>query len=428
MNLKLSSFGKKLTRPSAILTLMDDLGRAMADNREVCMMGGGNPARIEAMEQVWRRRLEEILHDPDGMERMLGNYDAPQGQQRFIEAVAQCLNESFGWNIGTRNIAITNGSQPAFFYLFNMLAGLHDDGGERRIMMPLSPEYTGYADQGLRRGLFISQRPTIRLLEDHQFKYYVDFGQLRLDEGIAALCVSRPTNPTGNVLTEAEIDGLRALARRHDIPLLIDNAYGAPFPGIVYTPVTPVWDDHAVLSFSLSKLGLPGTRTGIVVAHEEIASALSAINAVVGLANGNVGQTIVEPLLRSGELLALARDVVQPYYHAKSRQALAWIHEQFGDSIDYRVHRCEGALFHWLWLPGLPIDTLELYQRLKKRGVIVVPGRYFSYGLAEPWSHPDECLRLSYAQPESQVRAGIAILADEVRRAWRQAPARSAVC
>ena len=40
----------------------------------------------------------------------------------------------------------------------------------------------------------------------------------------------RPTNPTGNVLDDDEVDHLRQLACDHNIPLIVDNAYGAPFP------------------------------------------------------------------------------------------------------------------------------------------------------------------------------------------------------
>ena len=41
---------------------------------------------------------------------------------------------------------------------------------------------------------------------------------------VGALCVSRPTNPTGNVLTDAELEQLRQLAAEHNVPLLIDGA------------------------------------------------------------------------------------------------------------------------------------------------------------------------------------------------------------
>lgn len=48
------------------------------------------------------------------------------------------------------------------------------------------------------------------------------------------ICVSRPTNPTGNVITDEELLKLDALANQHGIPLVIDNAYGVPFPGIIF--------------------------------------------------------------------------------------------------------------------------------------------------------------------------------------------------
>ena len=44
------------------------------------------------------------------------------------------------------------------------------------------------------------------------------------------ICVSRPTNPTGNVITDEELMKLDLLAQQRDIPLVIDNAYGVPFP------------------------------------------------------------------------------------------------------------------------------------------------------------------------------------------------------
>ena len=42
--------------------------------------------------------------------------------------------------------------ESAFFYLFNMLAGEFSDGTMGRILLPLAPEYIGYADQGLVQG------------------------------------------------------------------------------------------------------------------------------------------------------------------------------------------------------------------------------------------------------------------------------------
>ena len=91
------------------------------------------------------------------------------------------------------------------------------------------------------------------------------------------------------------------------------------------------------------------------------------------------------------------------------------------NGIDFHIHKPEGAFFLWLWFPELPITNEELYQQLKKRGVLVVPGHYFFPGLAEDWRHKNECIRVNYAPDEQIVTAGVKIIADEVKRAYDKA-------
>lgn len=418
MTWTLSSYGEKLSAPSGINELMRDLGLAMSGRADMLMLGGGNPAHIPAMEAMWRLRWQAIADEPGRLERVLGNYDEPKGSPDFIAALADSLRARYGWDIGPENVAVVNGSQNAFFYLFNML-GNRRENGHKRILLPLAPEYIGYADQCLPPGSFHSIAPTVVLHGDRRFKYVLDRDRVTVGPDTAAICVSRPTNPTGNVLTDDEIDWLEALAGRHHIPLIIDNAYGAPFPDILFTDIKPVWTDNTILVMSLSKLGLPGVRTGIIVAREEIIEAVAATHAVAGLANGNIGQAIVTPLLRDGRLYDLCRDEVRPFYQQKSRQAIQWLEQAMAPGIPMRIHEAEGALFLWLWFEGLPITAEALYHRLKRKGVLVVPGHYFFFGLDEGHPHQHSCLRLSYAQAPEVVRRGVEILADEVAKVYR---------
>ncbi len=410
--------GSRLAARSGILDLMDDLGRAMTTDPGMRMLGGGNPAHIPAVDAVWRRRMKELMEDGDALERMLGNYDPPRGNPHFIKALAGCLGGALGWELTPANIAITAGGQTAFFYLFNLLAGPMPDGTRRRILLPLVPEYIGYANQGVGPDMFLGCPARIEELPDHEFKYRVDFAAVEaaLARGdIGAICVSRPTNPTGNVLTDEEIARLSGLAKERGIPLIIDNAYGLPFPGAIFTEASPVWEDHIILTLSLSKLGLPGTRTGIVIARPEITEAVASMTSVTGLANTNTGQQLVLPLLVSGEILRLSREVIRPFYENRSRQAHGWLRESFAGMSGWSVHRTEGSFFLWLRLEGLPVTTLELYERLKTRKVLVVPGEHFFFGLETEWPHRHECLRLNYSGPETNVREALDIIAHEVR-------------
>jgi valine--pyruvate aminotransferase len=415
--MKLSAFGQKFASDSGIVTLMDDLGSALDGNPGMIMMGGGNPGRLPAMEEVFQRQLDAVMRDTQQRHLLFGRYQSPQGDLEFRQCVADFLVAEFGWKLSAANIAISNGSQSAFFTLFNLFAGTMPDGARRTIHLPLTPEYLGYADSGLSELFFSATRPDVELLEGDLFKYRVDFRGLNLDQQVAALCVSRPTNPTGNVLTDGEIAQLDQMARERDIPLIIDGAYGLPFPNILFTEARPHWNENTVLVLSLSKLGLPGVRTGIVVAREEITHAFANANGILNLACGNIGPAITLDLFRSGEILRLARERVRPFYQSRAQDAVQAFREQLA-GLPFRIHKPEGAFFLWLWFEGLPIGSQVLYERLKRRGVLVVPGHHCFFGLEDDWPHRHECLRVSYVQDPDAVRRGAELIAEEVRKTY----------
>ncbi len=414
--MNVSRFGRKVAAQSGIGKLMDDLGSSRCSKDQVFMLGGGNPAHIPEVERHFRRSMEAMLEDAGRFERAVGDYDPPQGNVGFIAAVAELLRCEFGWDIGPRNIALTNGSQSAFFILFNLFAGEYEGGAKKKVLFPLIPEYIGYCDVGLTHDLFTAREPKIEHIDEHTFKYHIDFDRLEIAADVGAVCVSRPTNPTGNVLSDRELERLSDLALARNIPLILDNAYGLPFPNIMFADAQPLWNENTIVCMSLSKLGLPATRTGIVIAREEVVEMVARVNAVMSLAPGGMGTAIVTDLVRSGEIIRISRDVIRPFYERKVQEALQQVHECF-EGLDYLVHKPEGAFFMWLWFPDLPITNQQLYERLKERNVVVVPGHYFFPGLARPWRHARECLRVSYAQPHDIVAAGIQAIAEEVRKA-----------
>ena len=424
--IEFSAVGGRLAAGGGILPLMDDMGRALAGDPSMRMLGGGNPAVVPGMQALVRERMAELLADPAAFERMMVTYDPPRGNPRFLAALADLLRGEYGWDVGPDHMAVTSGGQTSCFFLFNLLAGRTEGGRQRKILLPLMPEYIGYADQGLAPDLFVGCRPLIRAAADagpRRFKYAIDFAAVSRaleSHDIAAIAVSRPTNPTGNVLTDEEIQHLSALAADRGVPLIIDNAYGAPFPDILFVPARPFWAPHVILTLSLSKLGLPGTRTGFVVAPPRIATAVAGMTAVVGLAPGTIGQQLALPWVESGRILSFGRELLRPFYAAKAAAAATWAQEALDASgVDWALHAHEGAFFHWLWLRGLRIPTRELYERLKTRKVLTVPGEHFVYGLDGDWPHRHECLRLNVAGSPDAVRDGYRIIAEEAGRASR---------
>ncbi|MCZ0742836.1 valine--pyruvate transaminase [Vibrio diabolicus] len=415
--MQFSKFGEKFNQYSGITQLMDDLNDGLRTPGAI-MLGGGNPAAIPAMLDYFHQASEEMLASGE-LVAALANYDGPQGKDAFVKALAQLFRETYGWDISEKNISLTNGSQSGFFYLFNLLAGKQPDGSHKKVLLPISPEYIGYGDAGIDEDIFVSYHPEIELLDNGLFKYHVDFEQLTVDDSVAAICASRPTNPTGNVLTDEEVRKLDKLARENNIPLIIDNAYGLPFPNIIFEDVEPFWNENTILCMSLSKLGLPGVRCGIVIASEEITQALTNMNGIISLAPGSVGPALANHIIAKGDLLKLSSEVIKPFYKQKSQRAVELLQEAITDER-FRIHKPEGAIFLWLWFDELPITTMELYQRLKARGVLIVPGEYFFIGQKDEWDHAHQCLRMNYVQDDEMMQKGIAIIAEEVEKAYQQ--------
>jgi valine--pyruvate aminotransferase len=412
--LELSEFGARFCAGGGgTYQLMADV--AAASKMPGCaMLGVGNPARIPEMEEVFRRELRRLADEGELISRWGASYSSPEGDVAFREALAELLHRTYGWPITAANVAVTGGSQTAFFMLFNLFAGRSAEGRQRSIWLPVTPEYVGYASVGVEGPVLRGASARIEELGENLFKYRLNPEGMNIPSHAGAVCLSRPTNPTGNVVTHAELAQLDSAASKAGVPLILDCAYGLPFPGIVFADAAPFWNDNVILCLSLSKLGLPGLRTGIVVSNAEVVSRLGSMMSVMNLAPPSTGPALVDRLVRSGEVLTLARDVVRPYYQARAQHALQCVREAF-TGVDWRVHVPEGAFFLWLWFPGLPVSNHELYERLKARGVFVLSGQHFFPGDLAESRHAQECIRVSYAQPADTVQRGLQIIADEVR-------------
>lgn len=406
-----STFGQQFAGPSGTRELMDDLGTLARGGAGLLNLGGGNPSHIPRMAQVLSDAWQAI--PVAEWLALAAVYDAPQGYQPLRESLAELLSARCGWPVSADNLLVTAGSQASFFSVFNVLAGA-SSGGPRRILLPQAPEYIGYGQSAIDPRTLVSYPARIECLSGQRFRYRPDFDAIAQAQDIAAVCVSRPCNPTGNVMSDADLATLRTITRARNLPLLVDCAYGEPWPGISFVPSTLSWQEDLVLFLSFSKLGLPGLRTGLVVARADLIDVLTSVNAMLTLAPTAVGARLLVEVMRRHDLLDLAANVVRPHYADHSRIAQALADEALA-GLDYRIHVSEGAIFLWLWFPGLPAPVQQLYEKLKARGVLVIPGHHFGPGLEAPWPHLTQCVRISYAQPEDSLRRGLSILAEEVR-------------
>ncbi|HIK44443.1 MAG TPA: valine--pyruvate transaminase, partial [Leptolyngbyaceae cyanobacterium M65_K2018_010] len=323
-------------------------------------------------------------------------YGTSQGYEPLVEAIRNDFNQRYGLRLTDRHILITPGSQALYFFAANALGGYTREGQMKTMVLPLSPDYTGYGGISLAPEAVRACRPTLEVdAAGHRFKYRPDFSQLDINGQTGFVLFSRPCNPTGNVLSDREVGQIAELAAAHRVPVLIDSAYAPPFPALNFTAMTPVFGENILHCMSLSKAGLPGERLGVAIGDPALIEVLECFQTNFCIHSSRYGQAIAARAIASGELARLAEQVIRPYYQDKFAVLADALDRAMPQTVPWYLHRGEGAIFAWLWFDQLPITDAELYQGLKHQGVIVVPGHPFFPGLREDWPHTRQCLRLS---------------------------------
>lgn len=97
------------------------------------------------------------------------------------------------------------------------------------------------------------------------------------------------------------------------------------------------------------------------------------MNGIISLAHGGIGPAMMCEMIKRQDLLRLSETVIKPFYYQRVQETIAIIRRYLPEERCL-IHKPEGAIFLWLWFKDLPISTELLYQRLKKRGVLMVPG------------------------------------------------------
>jgi valine--pyruvate aminotransferase len=390
------------------------------EGQEFINLSAGNPLILPEVEQLWRDCTAQLLASSDYGE-VVCRYGSSQGYGPLITAIAKDFNRRYGLNLSDRNILITPGSQTLYFYAANAFGGYTTSGQLKQIVLPLSPDYTGYGGVSLVPEALIAYKPTLDIHPTaHQFKYRPDFSQLAITENTGGVLFSRPCNPTGNVLTDDEVKKIAALAAPYNVPVLIDSAYAPPFPALNFTDMTPVFGDNILHCMSLSKVGLPGERIGVAIGDAQLIQVLQSFQTNMCIHPSRYGQAIAAIAIDSGALAEIATQVIRPFYQNKFTVLETTLDQAMPKDLPWFLHRGEGAIFAWLWLKDLPISDWEFYQQLKQVGVIVVPGSSFFPGLQENWLHKQQCLRISLTASDQEIETGMQRLAKVAQQVYQQ--------
>lgn len=423
MQPSLSQFGVQMSKLTGVRAIMKDIIETLRSGAgtEFINLSAGNPVILPQVRKMWRDYTQQLLDKPKQFGEVVCRYGSSQGYEPLVEAIANYFNAEYDWNLSDRNILITPGSQSIYFYAANIFGGYTENKQLKEVVLPLSPDYTGYGGVSLYPEAVVAYQPSLDINEsDRSFKYRPDFDRLKINENTGCVIFSRPCNPTGNVVTDEEVAKIADLAAGYNVPVLIDSAYAPPFPALNFTPMTPILRDNIIHCISLSKAGLPGERIGVAIGKPELINLLECFQTNLCIHSSRYGQAIAARAIESGKLAKISRKVIRPYYQSKFAIVQNTLDRSMPKDLPWFLHKGEGAIFSWLWLRDLPISDWDLYQELKKVGVIVVPGSSFFPGLHEEWQHKHECIRISLTASNEEIETGMQRLAGVIEKVYRE--------
>lgn len=420
MNPALTKIGAQMSNLTGVRAIMKDIIETLQTSagQDLINLSAGNPLILPEVEQLWRDCTAQLLATPEYGE-VVCRYGSSQGYAPLVEAIVKDFNQRYGLNLSGRNILLTPGSQSLYFYAANAFGGYDSNGELKKIVLPLSPDYTGYGGVSLVPEALIAYKPTLDIdSTSHRFKYRPDFSQLAIAENTGCVIFSRPCNPTGNVLTDDEVNQITSMAAPNNIPVLIDSAYAPPFPALNFTDMTPKFGGNIIHCMSLSKAGLPGERIGIAIGDEQVIEVLQSFQTNTCIHPSRYGQAIAAHAIDSGALIEISQNVIRPFYQNKFTVLESTLDAAIPQNLPWYLHRGEGAIFAWLWLQDLPVTDWEFYQQLKQAGVIIVPGSTFFPGLNQEWEHKQQCFRVSLTGSNEEIAIAMQRLAKVVETVY----------
>jgi valine--pyruvate aminotransferase len=292
--------------------------------------------------------------------------------------------------------------------------------GTKNLVVPRVPDYAGYQSLATSMNHLVGIASKTDLLDGRLFNYSLDYDRLRSQPEAGLILLSNPCNPTGCSIGQDDMNTLAKIAAEQQALLLVDNAYGAPFPQVAGTPGSPVWNANVINCFSASKAGLPGDRIGFAIGAKKHIDAMVAFIANTLLHAPQFPQLVLARALETGSIDELATTVVRPYYLARRRAAEEILAKNMPESTNWRLHVSDGGMFCWLWIDEPWFNDNNFYLYLKRMKIVVVPGQHFFPDPRCMGSHGTQCFRINVSVDEETVQEGIQRIAEALEELPRR--------
>jgi aspartate/methionine/tyrosine aminotransferase len=336
--------------------------------------------------------LAELLtsRQLEGLQNTVLGYGQTNGSLRLRERIAALYP-----NLGADEVLVTNGSSEANFVVCQTLL---EPGDEVVVMVPNYMQIWGIADaMGCRPVAF-------HLREEDGWAPDLDELERVVNDDTKMITVCNPSNPTGSVLSAAEMRRIAAVADRVGAWIHADEVYrGAELDGVETESFVGLAERVTVTGGLSKAYALPGLRLGWLAGPAEIVDTAWAYHDYTSITAGILSRAVAEIAL-APEL----RPAILDRNRSMLRRNLA-LTEEWLESLDGHLRFTPPKAGGMAFLRyDFPINSSELAEWLRiEHDVFVLAGDTFGM---------DSFIRIGIGAEREYLEAGL----ERVRRALEE--------
>jgi aspartate aminotransferase len=371
----------KALQPSLTLAIAAKAKQLRADGADVCSLSAGEPD-FDTPEFI---RAAAIKALDDGQTR----YGPAAGEPALREAIAAKFSQENHVPTTPAQVLVTNGGKQALYNLFQVLLGPGDE-----VLLP-APYWLSYPEIARMAGASVKELPSDA---DQGFRLKPEQLEAAITPASRLLVLNSPSNPTGMVLSRAELEAIAHVLRRHPQVLVVcDEIYEFLLaPGHTHHSFAAVAPDLADRIFTVNGFAkgwaMTGWRIGWLAGAQEVIAAASALQSQT--------TSNVCTFAQFGALAAISGS--RQCVHAMAAEfnvRRSLLTEGLMAMEGLKLMAPEGAFYAFPDVSQFGLDSMTLCNRLLDEvGLAVVPGVAFG---------DDRCIRLSCAASPATIEDGL---------------------
>jgi aspartate aminotransferase len=382
-------------QPSATMAVESKVKRMRAAGEAVISFGAGEPD-FPTPEPIKQAAIKAIQ---DNFTR----YTETGGMAALKEAIAARERQNTGLDYKASQVATHTGGKESLYLAFQALCEAGDE-----VLIP-APYWVSYIEQVR---LAEATPVIVPTTADTGFKVNAALLARYTTPRTRILVLNSPSNPTGMVYSQAELEDIASWARTNQVIILSDELYDR----IVFNPpyarwlrVAPDLYERTVIINGLSKAyAMTGWRLGYAVGPEWIIKAMLKIQSH----SNSHPSSITQAAALAAYTLDLEAEIAKMVAAFKERRD--WIVRALNEIAGVRCLMPEGAFYvfpDFSALLGKPLKYGRTCSTTEELAMYLLDTVKVGIVHGEAFGAPG-CARLSYAMSLEQIKEGVARIQD----------------